>query len=580
MNSNRPRLSLLLCLATAILVAGSTNIAAADAPASPNFLLICVDDLRPELGCYGAEHIHSPNIDKLASRGVTFDRCYVQVAVCNPSRASMLTGIRPDRLGVWTLPVHFREAMPDAVTLPQYLGRHGYTCEGFGKIFHNPWQDPRSWTSPHQWSEKSYQNYSKEQKDFTRQVKESLPSGDWRKLNLRGPITNAPEIEDEEHSDGDMTRMASERLAQLSKQKEPFFLAVGYVLPHLPWCPPKRWWDQYDRNQIPLAENAFLTKDAPPVAFGTNYELSHYADMTEMPTPLEGSLSTDEARRLRHAYFASVSFIDAQIGKLMASLESNGLADNTVILLWSDHGWKLGEHNAWGKMTNFEIDTRIPLIILAPRAQANGKHCNRIIESLDLYPTVCDLAGLPIPTFVDGKSVKHLLDDPSSPHIDAAYSQYTRDGLMGNAIRTDRWRYVEWRTMKEGKTVERELYDHQADPSENLNVAAEHPDVIASLEKQLQKVLVPHPISLVPLIHSKQGGQKVKTHWVNQYEGPVRITWISPRGERRARIDLKPGEEIDQNTFVGHVFSVESEDGKYDNYVEIHQDQEPIYLKQ
>lgn len=562
-----------------LLVGGAyVSSAAAASPTRPNFLFISVDDLRPELGCYGAEHIKSPNIDRLASSGITFDRCYVQVAVCNPSRASTFTGIRPDRLGVWTLPVHFREAMPEAVTLPQYLGQHGYKCEGFGKIFHNPWQDPRSWTTPHHFGKGSFTNYSDQQKEFTQQVEEMLSTDDWRKGNLRGPITNDPVIEDEDHPDGEMTQQVVHRLAQLSEREEPFFLAVGYILPHLPWCPPKHWWDQYDRDQIPLADNTVPTKDAPAIALGTNYELSHYSDMTNMPTPLEAGVSDDQARRFRHAYFASVSFVDAQIGKLLNALKTNHLDENTVVVLWSDHGWKLGEHNAWGKMTNFEIDTRIPLIIFDPHAKANGQRCQQIMESLDLYPTICELASIPVPADVDGKSVKHLLEDPSAPHIDAAFSQYTRKGLMGNAIRTDRWRYVEWRTMNEGTTIHRELYDHQADPAENANVAEQHPEVIERLAKQLRKVLAPHPISLVPQIHSDKGGQKVKVRWVNEYDGEVRVTWISPKGERKVRLDLKRGQTKNQNSFIGHRFSIESEDGKYHEIVEVQEDDHVITL--
>ncbi|PQO35608.1 DUF229 domain-containing protein [Blastopirellula marina] len=576
MNYHRPlAASLLIALVVGIAVGAETP-ALADRAGHPNVLLICVDDLRPELGCYGAAHVRSPNIDRLANSGVTFDRCYVQVAVCNPSRASTFTGIRPDRLGVWTLPVHFREASPNAVTLPQHLSRHGYVCEGFGKIFHNPWQDPRSWTSPHRWGQGSFTHYTDEQKDFTRQVKESLPTGDWRKENLRGLISNAPEIEDDEHPDGDMTRIVAERLAELSEQDEPFFLAVGYVLPHLPWCPPKRWWDQYDRSQLPLAENPNPPTGAPPVALGDNYELSHYADMTNMPTPLDPGLSEAEARRFRHAYYAAVSFVDAQIGRLLQTLRDNQLADDTIVVLWSDHGWKLGEHNAWGKMTNFEIDTRIPLLIYDPRAAGNGERCSQIIESLDLYPTLCELTGTPIPSDVDGKSAAHLLSDPTAAHAGVAFSQYVRDRMMGRAIRTDRWRYVEWRTLADAELKHRELYDQENDPGENHNVVEQHPEIAAKLKKSLDEVLVPRPISLVPAIHSAAGGKKMQVRWANEYEGPVRITWISPRGERRVQIDLKQGESRQIGSFVGHRFAVESEDGKYHEVVEVTPDQDRI----
>ncbi|MEM7396795.1 MAG: sulfatase, partial [Verrucomicrobiota bacterium] len=361
-------------------------------------------------------------------------------------------------------------AMPDAITLPQQLRRHGYTCEGYGKIFHNPWPDPRSWDRPHAWGKGSFHHYTPEQQDLARKVRESHPEDSWHRKHLRGVITNDPKIDDAEHSEGDLTRLAVERLQRLGEADKPFFLAVGYTLPHLPWTPPERWWKTYQRESLPLASNPFPPEGAPAVALGTNYELSHYADMTHMPKPAEGSVTDDEARRLRHGYFASVSFIDAQVGRLLDALDRFGMVDDTIVILWSDHGYKLGEHNGWSKMTNYEIDTRIPLIIRDPRAKANGSRCNRLVESIDVYPSVCALTGVPVPDGLDGKSVARLLNQPTLPHKDAAFSQYIWKPRIGNAIRTDRWRYVEWRDLKSGKIEEQELYDHRSDPDENRNV--------------------------------------------------------------------------------------------------------------
>lgn len=567
----------LACRVMLVACCGLADAAEADA-GRPNILLICVDDLRPELGCYGADHVLSPNIDALSRSGVTFDRCYVQVAVCNPSRASMMTGIRPDRLGTWTLRVHFRESMPDAVTIPQHLRQHGYTAEGYGKIFHNPWPDFRSWDQPHRWGDGDYTNYSSEQRAFTKSVEEKLPKDDWRKGNLRGPIANAPDIDDSEHSEGGLTRLAIERLSTLGDGDKPFFLAVGYTLPHLPWTPPKKWWDKYDRASLPLANNPYPPRNAPEIAIGTNYELSHYADMIDMPTPYEPSLPESEIRRLKHAYYASISFIDSEIGKLLQALDSEGRAEDTIVVLWSDHGYKLGEHNAWGKMTNFEIDTRVPLIIRDPRASANGQRCNALVETLDLYPTLCDLAGVDVPGDLDGKSFSTLLSDPSSPHKQAAFSQYIRQGKIGNSIRTDAWRYVEWRPFDGGPVEHRELYDEINDPDENTNVVGDHAAIEEELRRQLHEVLVPHEISLVPQIHSERGGEKVELTWINEHDGRVRVTWITPGGERKNTFEIASGASRRTSSFVGHVFSIESLDGRYSDLVSIESGENTLRL--
>ena len=530
----------------------------------PNILFISIDDLRPELGCYGASHMLTPQIDKLASHGVVFDRCYVQVAVCNPSRASMMTGLRPDTLGVYTLSQHFREYAPNAVTLTQNLKANGYACHGFGKIFHNPWQDPRSWSVPHEWGKGDFTNYTPEQKAFRNRVAAGLPEGNWLRTGLRGMSTNDPDVADEAHTDGAMTNQVIDRLGALAKKDEPFFLGVGYVLPHLPWCPPRRYWDLYDREEIPLATVKQPPSGSPTYAVGTSYELSHYADMVDLPQPHEGVIDEKEVRRLRHGYFASVSFIDAQVGRLIDGLNELGLAENTIIVLWSDHGYKLGDYNAWTKMTNYEIDTRIPMIVADPRADANGERRAQLVETIDLYPTLCELAGVPIPEAVDGKSFAKLLDDRLADHKDAAYSQYIWKGKMGNSVRTDRWRYVEWRELKDGALVARELYDHTKDPQETRNVADNHGQVVNELSDLIAKLLETGPIDLRGVIRSEQGGERVSVQWVNRYPGNVRVTWVNPQGYRQHRgVDLKVGESRAIQSNVGHVFAVESLDGRY-----------------
>ena len=541
-------------------------------PDRPNVLFISIDDLRPELKCYGAKHMLTPNMDRLSTSGVTFDRCYVQVAVCNPSRASTWTGLRPDHLGVWTLPVHFREAMPDAVTLPQHLRRHGYTCEGYGKIFHNPWPDPRSWDRPHAWGNKPFTHYNKDQKEAAQKVRDTYPENSWHRKHLRGLITNDADIADSEHTDGALTLKSIERLKELHKEKKPFFLAVGYILPHLPWTPPKSWWDKYDRASLPLPANPYPPKGAPAIALGTNYELSHYADMVHMPKPSEGTINEAETRRLLHGYFASVSYIDAQVGLLLDALEKEGLARNTVVILWSDHGYKLGEHNGWSKMTNYEIDTRIPFIIRDPKAKANGKRSKRIIESLDIFPTICELTATPLPKNLDGKSVAHLLNDPDATHTGAAFSQYIWPPLIGNAIRTNNWRYVEWRDLKDGQVKHRELYDHRADPGENLNVAEKQDQIVTELSKKLSKILPPQKVTLRSRIHSTTGGKRKKITWKNEHSGPVGIAWINFKGERKATQTLAAGKSSNIDTYSGHVFSIESKDGLYHEHITVTED--------
>jgi len=569
---------IILCL---LLAGGSAVPRPAQAASTEhrNVLLICIDDLRPELKCYGAEHMLTPNIDKLSKTGVTFDRCYVQVAVCNPSRASTWTGLRPDTLNVYTLRTHFRETKPDAVTLFQHLRKHGYTCEGFGKIFHNPWQDPRSWDVEHTWGSGSFTHYSDRQKAYQAKVRRELPEKSWQKGNLRGVITNDPDVADSEHTDGSMAIKSIERMKKLKAGDKPFLLAVGFVLPHLPWAPPKSWWDKYDRNEIPLAKNPFPPKGAPEVAVGTNYELSHYADMVDMPTPFSGSLPEKEVRRLRHAYVAAISFIDAQVGRLLDALEEQGLADDTAVVLWSDHGYKLGEHNGWSKMTNYEIDTRIPFIIRDPGAAGNGKRSRRIVESLDVFPTICDLAKVPVPDFVEGKSMKALLEDPEAEHKGAAFSQYIRSGMIGHGVRTDRWRYVEWRKMEDGKLEFTELYDQVADPDENTNVAASHLEEIKDLAKLLRGTLDVGPVNLIAKIRSGKGGKPVSFRFINGYDGAVKVTWINPQGHRLNTTTLRAGVAREHGSFVGHVFSVESLDGKYHELVRIQEGQGDITLK-
>ena len=324
-------LAVALCLFTSLSLA---------AEKAPNILFIAIDDLRPELGCYGVGEVHSPHIDKLAANGVRFDSAHCQLAVCNPSRVSMLTGLRPDSTRVWTLDVRFRETIPQAVTLPQHFKENGYTTLGYGKIFHNPWPDNVSWSEPHSWPKNS-SLWSRKAKQELKRFKQKLRSEGrpQKKIDrLRARATEQVDIADSQHIDGAIADQAIAAIKRLSREEKPFFVAAGFVRPHLPFVVPKKYWDLYDPELIPLAENQSLPGNAPPFAMNTMYELRDYFDYLDTPGPRDGSLTKAQRRNLKHGYYAAISFIDAQVGRLLEALKASGQQDDTVVVLWSDHG--------------------------------------------------------------------------------------------------------------------------------------------------------------------------------------------------------------------------------------------------
>ncbi|WP_146531571.1 sulfatase-like hydrolase/transferase [Novipirellula artificiosorum] len=549
-----------LALAMFAFVAAGSSLHASD---KPNVLFIAIDDLRTELGCYGEEVIQSPSIDRLAESGVLFERAYCQLAVCNPSRVSIMTGLRPDSTRVWDLVTRFRETIPNAVTLPQHFRQHGYQTESYGKIFHNPWPDNQSWSRPHEWPKKSSlwsENATRKLAEYrVRSKSVGLPQD--RIDRLRAQATEIVDTPDEEHIDGAIAKQAMEALERLAEQEEPFFLAAGFVRPHLPFVVPRKYWELYERNAIPLAENPFLPKDAPEFAMNTMYELRDYFDFNGTPSPDEGTLTEAQQRRLKHGYFASVSFIDALVGKLLTQLEQLGIADSTIVVLWSDHGWKLGEHNSWCKQTNHEIDARVPLIIRSPKAEANGQSCRALVELVDVYPTLCDLAGLPVPKPLEGQSMAPLLADPNQSLKQAAFSQFQRKHnghlLMGYSMRTDRYRYIEWQDRETQKVVATELYDHKADPQENTNTAGleENRERVAEL-RELMWATLPTP--------PKYEAPKAKRPQVvfrNSTDKPIDLFWIKPNGEDRPAGRIAPGESTTRGTTLGHRFRIHSPGG-------------------
>jgi iduronate 2-sulfatase len=460
--------------------------------ARPNVLLVCVDDLKPVLGCYGDATVKSPNIDALAARGVLFNRAYCNQAVCSPSRNALLTGLRPTTLGIYDLATNFRVAAPDAVTLPQYFKQHGYRTEALGKIFHRGHgnhEDAPSWSVPH-WNADVVRYALKENAAANASSREAalfknVPGKNANWLP-RGAAYESADVPDDTYPDGQLANEAIKRLqAAAAKPDEPFFLAVGFVKPHLPFCAPKRYWDLYDRATFKLADWPAPPDGAPPYARTTWGELRNYAGMPE-----KGPVPDDEARRLIHGYHAAVSYVDAQIGRVITALDETGLDKNTIIVLWGDHGWHLGDHGFWSKHTNYEQATRIPQIVVDPRAKHGNGKSEALVESVDIYPTLCDLAGLPVPEKLDGASFAKVLEDPKASTKDAIFHVYPRGNRIGRAIRTQRYRLVEWKAPGADPMMAGiELYDYELFPGETRNVA----DAMLGVVLELRAILAKQP---------------------------------------------------------------------------------------
>lgn len=482
-----------------------------------------------------------------------------------------MTGLRPDNLGVWTLPIHFREAKPDAVTLPQWFRKFGYTAVSHGKIYHNPTPDPQSWSEPIRKLPPLPDPYPEGTAEVVRNARQKLPKNDWRKNNLRRMSTAAPELDDEQVLDGARTNMAIEDLRRLGKSSEPFFLAMGYIRPHLAWVAPKKYWDMHDPDKLPVPLNQQITANTPKYALHNNSELTHYVDLIDLPKPWEDrTVSPGKARHLMHGYYACVSYVDAQIGRLMAALDEEGLAENTIVVLWSDHGWKLGEYRGWGKMTNYEIDARVPLIISAPGMKTAGQKTEQLAELLDLYPTLCDLAKIEKPDFLDGKSLVPVLDDVDEGVNKVSVSQYYRrlngEEYMGYSIRSDTHRMIEWRDFGTGEVTARELYDHREEPVLETNNIADLPEsaeVIESMSAELAKTHPAKKLTMTPAVHSSPstGRWKADISFANKTKTTLLIYPITPAGRRGRSKKLRPDEELTINARIGGAYVVESEDG-------------------
>jgi iduronate 2-sulfatase len=551
-------------------VLAATNGGPGGKDAKPNILFIAVDDLRPSMGCYGDELAITPNMDQLAKRGTQFNRAYCQVAVCNPSRASLMTGLKPDTLGVWTLPIHFREAKPDAVTMPQWFRKSGYTAVSHGKIYHNPTPDPQSWSEPIRERRRLPYVYPEGTREFIRSEQAKLPRNDWRKNNLRGPSAASPDLPDNQVLDGARTDMCIEDLKRLGKSDEPFFLAMGYIRPHLSFVAPKKYWDMYEPTAFSVLTGEQTPEGAPEYSMHNNSELSHYVDLINMPKPWdEETLPEPKMRQLMHGYYACVSYVDAQIGRLLKALDDEGLTENTIVVLWSDHGWKLGDYRGWGKMTNYEIDARVPFIISAPGMKTAGQSTDSLVELLDIYPTLCDLTGIETPDFVEGKSLKPILEDPTTSVHEGAVSQYYRrhEGreYMGYTLRTDQYRYIEWRDFETGEVTDRELYDHNVSERETRNLApTASKELIDNLSGLLTATHPPKQLVMTPAVHTSPSGrirQPVKLGFENNTDVVITVYAIQSSGRRARGRKVPPGESINYNARLGGAFVVESMDG-------------------
>lgn len=482
-----------------------------------NILFIAIDDLKPLLSNYGETQMKTPNFDRLAAMGVTLTNAHVQYAVCGPSRASVMTGTNPDRTKVWDLHTDFRESAPDLVSMPEYLISQGYETTGVGKIYHkgssSEGHDGKSWSIDHKLPKNFDETYGApawyfyQNPENKKRLEELEAEAKNKGINKHGklrqyvfkrfkPSTESANVPDEAYSDGLYTQTALKKLDKLEKGDKPWFLAVGYQKPHLPFVAPQKYWDMYDRDKIELAEFQQLSEGTPAFAFHNFGELRSYSDIDN---DLKQGKVMDEAkqRELIHGYMACVSYIDAQLGKLLDDLERRGIADDTVIVLWGDHGFHLGDHTEWCKHSNFEQATRIPLMFAGPGV-AKGKKENAPVNLVDVFPTLFELAGVPQSPQTDGKSLVPVLDNDSSTNLDMdyAYFQYSRGPRMGYGIRTDRYRYIEWHgdnyrsyNRYDGTNIKgRELYDLEKDPLETRNLVkdAAYKDEMLKLKEKLR----------------------------------------------------------------------------------------------
>ena len=413
-----------------------------------NVLFLMIDDLRPELSVYGHSQISSPNIDALAKSGVTFNRAYCNVPVCGASRASILTGIRPTANRFLKFDASVTKETPNVLTLVKHFKNQGYTTISNNKITHLK-RDIKDWDEEWYPSTNGWRNYISEE-NIT--LEEN---------GKHGYAYESPDVEDAAYYDGKTANKSILDLKKLKAEGKPFFMAVGFVKPHLPFNAPKKYWDLYKESEITLPKNNSFSNSAPEIANHSWGELRYYKDI-----PKKGQVSDTVAKKLIHGYYATVSYVDTQVGKVLKELKNLGLKDNTVIVLVGDHGWSLMEHGLWVKHSNFRVALQVPLIISASNI-SKDRHTNSIAELVDLYPTLCELATIPTPPHVDGESLVEALQTPSKVFKNTALARWQK----GETLIADNLFYTEWQ--RNDKTIARMLYDHSTDSDENRNLAME-----------------------------------------------------------------------------------------------------------
>jgi arylsulfatase A-like enzyme len=453
-----PRLLFILIIAIQLVSYSCKNEKNSGEKDKMNVLFIAVDDLRLQAGIYGQSQMNTPSMDQLGRQGIVFSRAYCSVPVCGASRASLLSGLRPTPSRFVNYYTKKDIDAPDVPSLPMWFKQNGYTTLSLGKVYHHKEDDTTAW------SEKPYlpqagigfQSYITEE---SKKIVESNKTED-HPNQIIGPAYEAADVDDNGYPDGMLADKAIEDLRQFAKSREPFFLALGFWKPHLPFNAPKKYWNMYNEADMTLADNPFMPENAPKEAGHDWNELrGMYCGI-----PQEGPVSEELAKKLIHGYFACVSYTDAQIGKVLGELERLGLAENTIVVLWGDHGWHLGEHGLWCKHCNFDRVLNAPLIFRAP-GKAGGAKTNTLVEFIDIYPTLCDLTGLKQPKHLDGKSLEPVLTDPEKKHKEAVFSRYHN----GESVITEEFLYTAW--IKDGEYVSQMLYDHTNDPDENINVA-------------------------------------------------------------------------------------------------------------
>ena len=439
----------------------------------PNVLFIPVDDLRPQLGCYGHRQMVTPHLDGLADSGVVFRQAYCQVPVCGATRASLLTGVRPTRQRFVDYKTWVDEELPGARTLPEHFGQHGYTTVSVGKVFHH-----RTDAAERSWSREPWHpnmEVTGNWRNYLIEANEQLAAS----RGGQGPPYESADVPDNAYFDGKIADRAIAELDRLSRGDAPFLLAVGFLKPHLPFNAPRKYWDLYHRDDVPLADNPYRPDGAPNEALHNWGELRAYFDV-----PKDGPLSEAMARALVHGYYAATSYVYAEIGRVLAELDRLGLADRTIVVVWGDHGWQLGEHGLWCKHCNFNTSLNAPLIVRAP-GMARGKAAEAIVEFLDVFPTLCELCDLPHPESLQGTSLVPILTDATRSVTPAAFCRYR----AGESVRTDRWLYTQWLDAQD-RRIAHMLYDHTDDPAENVSLAdrEEHAGLVDRLAAMLAEV--------------------------------------------------------------------------------------------